>query len=419
MVNCLTEALEHWSDVLLYIGSTRRRQQYQQSPPHLQPLDGQICLDPLVAVRLSLLNMVLQEFVCRLKKTVSAAPDSGFYVYGEVASFIHCLLSLCVSPSALPESSDWESILSVDMSKVAKIRIEDFGQGTDFLHRLVHARSSQSSDFLHQALEFLTEFVSSFQRATSRSVKFFKGLAAFNPTILVLEDTSYGLDCFSCLFGELRRRGWFSAVEKPSALSEYASFATEFAIHHVDSSGVPLSVPNVVDLFVSHHLLSTRPLLSRAFRTACLCLPRQGAPPESLSLGLAVEELSPEAARGLVLPLFSFLSQVGPDFKFPLEKSSVQECQGVLNAGSLLYSDPGFSPWDRVELNCRDDVYPALLAAYKNSCASKSCSQGPSSSSLVGVSGVPTFPDPSVPSAAVRSSLHGKSFRKRSPLKKK
>ena len=136
-------------------------------------------------------------------------------------------------------------------------------------------------------------------------------------------------------------------------------------------------------------------------------------------LGLQSESLSPEAGRGLVLPLHSFLRQVGSGYRFPSDASSLQLCSSLVANGSSFCSDPGFSPWDRVELNDRSEIYPVLLAAYKNAYASRSCPQGPTSSSLVGVSGVPSLPDPGMPSPAVRSSLHGKSFRKKSPTKKK
>ena len=302
--------------------------------------------------------------------------------------------------------------------QMQKIPLEEFGQGTDFYHRLVFSRSPQANDFLQQAREFVVEFVKGFLRSTRRSLSFYKGLAAFDPAVLFQEDTEFGMSCFSCLFGELRKRGWFESTEKSTALSEYATFATEISLHHTDSSGNSLPVPNVIELFACHPLMSSRSLLSRAFRLVCLCLPSYAAAPDDPTLGLAAEDLPREAAQSIILPLYSYLSQTGPELSFSFGKDSVLQCRELINTGSATFSEAGFSPWDRVECNTREDIYPALLAAFKTACGSRSCS-GPSSSSLVGVSGVPPLPAPSVPSAAARSSFHGKSFRKKSPVKRK
>ena len=164
---------------------------------------------------------------------------------------------------------------------------------------------------------------------------------------------------------EFRRRGWFTAVERSPAITEYVSFVTELQEHHVDSTGTPLPVVNIVTHFTGHELMVTKPLVQKIFKLSCLCLPIKGAVPPTPSLGLEAKDLSSEQARALMQPLYSFFKQVEPDFSFVLDEDALVECKEVLNLGSSLYSSDDYSPWEQVERADQDDTYSRLLVQYK------------------------------------------------------
>ena len=161
-----------------------------------------------------------------------------------------------------------------------------------------------------------------------------------------------------------QQRGWLELRDKPSAILEYESFMSGLKLDHVDSSGVVQPIVDVISYFSDHSLLSDKVLLKKLFRLVCLCLPLKGVVASNPSLGLEAEELSSEAGRSLIMPLHSFLRQVGPSFVFNFNDDAIVECQSVVGSGSLLYCVPEFSPWDHVEFAPREEIYDQLLEIY-------------------------------------------------------
>ena len=307
---------------MLYLGSTRRVQQYHSSSVHPQPLDGHILKDPYFLVRLRLFSEVCHEIMYRFQTMFTCANDGGFFVYRQIARLIYSVGSRCLSVGSMPEPSDWEALTKLDIAKCTKIPSAEFGVGSDFRRELSIVKAAQTSDFLIEARDFYCDFLANFLTSTRHIIVFSKGLAAFDPGLLFREDLDLAYECFSCLYGTFQQRGWLKASERPSALSEYNCFVRELRSSYVDASGSSLPIVDVVSVFPSLPCLVSKPLLSRIFRLTCLCLPLKGLVPEVPSLGLNALDLSPEAGRNLIQPLYSFIRQADPTFMFDFSEDA-------------------------------------------------------------------------------------------------
>ena len=93
--------------------------------------------------------------------------------------------------------------------------------------------------------------------------------------------------------------------------------------------------------------------------------PIKGFSTETPTLNFVDDDLSLEGSKGLIQPLYSFLQTVETDSNFVFDSEALDECQGVLNLGNLLYSSSEFSPWELAEYIEREDLYNGLLSCYK------------------------------------------------------
>ena len=394
-------------------------QQYHSSSVHPQPLDGHILKDPHFSVRLRLFSEALHDVVYRFQAVFTGTTDEGFYVYGQIARFIHSTSSRCLVADSVPELSDWESLLKLDVTKCTKVSPGEFGVGSDFRKELLELRAGQSTDLLLQARDFYFELVSHFITSTRHVAVFSKGLAAFDPNLLFREDSELASECFLVLYSMFQQRGWVLAKDKSNSVAEYNCFVRDLQRSHVTSSGLPLPIVDAVNFFASLPCLVNKPLVNRIFRLSCLCLPLKSHDPPTPSLGLDAPDLSSEAAKSLIRPLYSFLRQAETTFAFDYSTESLSECEGILPQGPSLYSNPDYSPWDHVEFQPQEEIYDRLLSLYQTVRSSSSKSKDTSAgTSLVGVSGEPPAVIPALSGSVARTSLRNRSFRKKSPAKK-
>ena len=204
---------------------------------HPQPLDGHIVKDPFFLAKLQIFRDVLNDFVYRFQNVLTAVRDSSFHVYGQTARFIHCLAVKCFDPEIVPETSDWEGLLALDVTKCAKITSEEFGVGSDFRDQLLSVRSSQTSDFLTQARDLYYDLLASFVSSVSNLMVFYKGLAAFDAGLFFREDTGLGSRMLHFSFYCFSAARWFQPRDKSPCIAEYLGFISELRQCHVDSSG--------------------------------------------------------------------------------------------------------------------------------------------------------------------------------------
>ena len=416
---CLEEILSHWSDVVLFLGSTRRVQQYHTSSVHPQPLDGHILKDDQFHARLHLFSEVLHEVGYRFRGNLTNARDAGFYVYGRVARFIHSLALKCLTAGSVPDSANWDALVQLDVQKCTKLSVEDFGHGTEFRKQLLASKPHQVADFLEYARDFYHDFLVGFMSACRHVIAFSKGFAAFDSNLLYREDSDLAHECLSCLFEMFQQRGWFEHREKPSLIMEYQSFMTSLQLEHCDSSGRPMPVIDAIETYATLPCMADKTLLRRMFHLACLCLPLKGSVPEPITLGLEAVGLTGEAARSLVVPLYSFVQGLGSSSALTFDGEAIQECEnilvGVLPYIKIQHTVPGimlsFTPREEIHDKFLD-IYTAIRSAPRKS---KSASVP---SSLVGVAGAPPVMPPESSGSAARSSLRKRGSRKKGSKKK-
>ena len=418
LVSCLEDILSNWPDVSLFLGASRRVQQYHSSSVHPQPLDGHILKDPQFLARLHLFSDVLHEIGYRFQGVLTGSRDAGFYVYGQVARFIHSLGLKCLKAESVPDSANWEALIGLDVAACAKIPVNDFGQGTEFRRQLLASKPHHLADLLEQARDFYLDLLTGFLSASRHVVAFSKGLAAFDPNLLYREDTELAHDCLSSLFEMFQQRGWFMHKEKPSLVMEYDSFMANLKLEHSDAAGRPLPVVDVISTFATMPSLCDKALLKRLFRLVCLCLPLKGLLPVPADLGLEANGLVPAMARCLVVPLYSCGRELGSSAPLHFDGDSISECEGLVAFGPSLYSAPDFCPWDHVEFTPRDEIFDRLTELHETVLSAPRKSK-PSSvpASLVGVAGAPPTMPPESSGSAARTSLRKRGGRKKSSRK--
>ena len=157
-----------------------------------------------------------------------SAADYGYYTFGEIAHFVHCLLQKIKQNSALPLVEQWEEYMAPNYSKFAAIEEDRFLAGTRVSSAFEKLGSSfLKKEFRRDCRKYLEDFVNCVLSTVAARSAIGQGLSCFCPPILVGGDDNAPMRIFDILLDGLLERRWVRGAEMEACKSEYQSFVQE------------------------------------------------------------------------------------------------------------------------------------------------------------------------------------------------
>ena len=157
-----------------------------------------------------------------------SSADYGYYAFGEVSHFVHCLLQKIKQSSVLPLVEKWEEYMTPNHSKFAAIEEDRFLAGTRVLSSLEKVGSScLKKEFRRDFRKFLEDFVNCVLSTVAARSAIGQGLSCFRPPVLIGEDDHAPLQLFDLLTDGLLAKGWVRGGDMEACKSEYQSFVQE------------------------------------------------------------------------------------------------------------------------------------------------------------------------------------------------
>ena len=158
----------------------------------------------------------------------STAADQEYHAFGELASFVFCLLQKIKKASSFPLVQQWEEYIAPNHSRFPAIDKKDFLSGTCVMAALDKVGSQYlRTEFRRDGLRFLENFVNCvLSTVASRSVKR-HSLSCFYPAFVVGGDDVAPFQLINNLLNGLLEKSWTRGSEVEACRAENQSFVQE------------------------------------------------------------------------------------------------------------------------------------------------------------------------------------------------
>ena len=221
------------------------------------------------------------------------------------------------------------------------------------------------TEFVQDAMAYLKHLLSEVLRQAGLSSNIIKGLAAFDPHIMVKRPTEVALRHFDILFSTFQRRSWISASVETACRDQYVELIDYLRAKYSGGLEVTEEAKDLIDFLMNLDFLQTREHLLHLFKLCCLCITTVG--PEFPVVKVGRVDTSGQRGRfiDVILPIQSYLIGVPGSVARCTSESNLTNFS-LLSAsfGSSAFS-PTYDPWETV------DVF-GLLSSYRSAVSESS-----------------------------------------------
>ena len=340
------------------------------------------------------------------ERSLNKRRDSAFFTCGQLARFLHRLLSRIASATSFPLATDWFALLTHDLDTLVFLPPSDFLKrlklrgDLDACSRLKAERdTSQKSGslaiielaakiketFARESIVFILEFVRSAQSNCLMTTILAKGMASFDSHVLFSLSLDVASRCFGELFSCFRLKKWVQTGDLSLYRDEYLAFVDSLRITHPIYCSDPDSVPDVVNLLTPLASLQTRRRLLYIFQLASLCLTEEGPDFPVVSFGSVTSADNSSNYVDVIQPVQSFLATVPHGVAVCTSEDAISSFVTLQESGFALTLSSSYDPWERNDFFDRQKIYSGLIKIHSgdNLPLSSSVPRGPSASFAV------------------------------------
>ena len=273
----------------------------------------------------------------------------------------------------------------MDAAALAKAR-RDLGEQRPTEAAKTELASTFKEEFASRARSYIVSLLAEFLNHVSLNADIVKGMATFDPHILLGNSMEQATQCLTPLFRSLQLRGWLEGFSEADCREEYVEFIDHFRYTYSALKGAADRFTDMVDLLVTMPELQSRPHLYHLFRLSCLCLSEDTVLLPAIKFH-DVDAQSPRCRlRDVLLPAQSYLATVPNGVAYCTSEASLEkfiELEQQFNSGSVS-SDPwshvdsfGYTKFQKILTS----VYMSSYGVSKGTTSSRSASESDSTSS--------------------------------------
>ena len=315
-------------------------------------------------------------------RSLSGKPDAGFFVFGELASFIRKLAVRCLLSSSVPAELEWTQLVKLKLGVVKRISSRQFLRRLNLESKAAAAASMKASndssdrggtkdsvkklsdklldDFALLARDYFVFLLKEVLGHISLTSDGVKGLASFDPKVLLVLPTNMSFSFFTTLYKGFSSRGWVKEVDQQLYLEEYMSFVYDLRRSYPTLVESPDLIFDVVSYLSTSVKLRSRPLLLYIFRLSCLCLTDAVSEFPSVQFGTVDSSKLGCTMNEVFYPVQSYLSCVPNCIEACCRGESVTRFLNLCSTfGNRAFSST-YTPWSDVDY-CGQASFSSIL----------------------------------------------------------
>ena len=196
--------------------------------------------------------------------------DAGFFTFGQLNSFVRKLCYRSLLPKFTPKETDWSQLpllrtetlrqlstrdflvrlkLKQDLDQAATAKVKrDHSDKEGPIPNLAKLVDDCKEKFASKARGYLVFLLGKFLDHHSMNADIVRGLASFDPHMLLGLPTEQTTHCFAALYNSFSLRGWLEGSTEDDCRDEYVEFVDFFRDKYAFLKDSPDGFTDVVDL---------------------------------------------------------------------------------------------------------------------------------------------------------------------------
>ena len=219
--------------------------------------------------------------------------DSSFYLCGEVSRFLSLLCSRIYTPDTAPLANAWflllrfqtseATFLSGDeylvrlklaskVSAACKARAEGLHLGKKSERAAIQATAETvKADFVKDSQHYIQFVINGIHQRTGLSTNLVKGLAAFDPFIMLKRPMDVALRHFEVLYSSFAVRSWVDDSNESQCRDQYIQLLDHLRTAYGPDFDITSASADLIEFLMGLEFLHERSHLLYLFKLSCLC----------------------------------------------------------------------------------------------------------------------------------------------------
>ena len=315
--------------------------------------------------------------------------DSSFYLCGEIARYIYRLCFRCYTPYTIPLENSWFLLLNFQTSEGTFMQADEFLTRLKMTKKVAKASKQQSegvhsgkkvdraavqktattikndNDFVRDTQSYLQHLIGAVLRQASLCSNLVRGLAAFDPYVMVHRPTEVALRHFDLLYRTFQLRSWVSPANESACRDEYVELLDQLRASSLLSFDVTQGSPNLINFLINLDFMQDNSHLLYLFKLSCLCVTSNSPRYPVVTVGSLSTSNYQSRLTDVVLPFQSYLSGVPDSVVFCSNESNLSKFSLLSASFGQSALSSSFDPWMFVDEIGRDKIYKTLLTTYR------------------------------------------------------
>ena len=314
--------------------------------------------------------------------------DATFHLCGEVCRFISRLCSRVYQPDTIPLESAWFHLLDFRVSDGKFLEDGEFLIRLNMTNKVTAAsnlkaaglhfnkKSSKAAidktaetakaDFANSAKKYIEYLLGAVLQHPGLSSDPIKGLAAFDPYIMMKRPTEVALRHFGILYSTFQLRSWVTAANEALCRDQYLALLDYLRTNHGSDPSLALESLDLIDFLMGLEFLQSNEHIFHLFKLCCLCLTSVSPQYPSVFMGNIDTTDFQSRVADVILPCQSYLSEVADSLSLCCTEASLDKFS-LLSAS---FGQSGFSadydPWTYVDTFGRSVIYKSLVSSHRS-----------------------------------------------------
>ena len=225
---------------------------------------------------------------------------------------------------------------------------------------------SVKNDFVQDCQKYLQFLIGGILRQAGLCSNLIRGLAAFDPCIMVKRPTEVALRHFDLLYRTFQLRSWVSTANESACWDEYVELLDQLKASSLPSFDVSQGSPDLIDFLVNLDFMQEHSHLMYLFKLSCLCITSESPQYPAVIIGSISTSNCQNRLVDVVLPAQSYLSGVPDSIAFCTSDSSLANFYLLSASFSQSASSASYDPWTFVDEFGRNKIYKTLVASYRS-----------------------------------------------------
>ena len=325
--------------------------------------------------------------VSSFRVSLTRRRDASFFLCGEVSRFVYKLCFRAFQPETVPLENDWFQLISFKTGDGAYMSEEEFLVRLKLVHKVGAAsklkadgiysgkKSEKSAilktadkikeEFAYSGLRYISFLLGGFLSLPGLGSDLVKGLAAFDPYVLLVRPTDVALRHYDLLYCTFQLRSWVTVENESACRDEYLALVDHLRAVYLDVSDVYGLTEDLIDFLLTLDFLQTRPHLLHLLKLCCLCLTEYGYSFPSVTFGSINTTGYQGRLTDVILPCQSYFKNVPDSVGYCCSEASLAKFSTVSSDFGRTAFAADYDPWTFVDLFGRSSLYKSLVASYK------------------------------------------------------